>query len=163
MFGLTSCWSSTERAQRHRDFHWWWSYDQCCHLRAPRNLKFESWHRKSDESRQSWCRLCRWCSRSSHLAQSFHVAACWSAFDFESCAIVNQRGRRVLRLKKKCQLKLQNNFQVYLQLEIPDWLIPPWFDGIAPAKPKAASPAKGFFASPVICEWLEKGGKNVVM
>jgi hypothetical protein len=40
---------------------------------------------------------------------------------------------------------------------IPDGFIPVLFEGIAPAKPKAASPAKGFFDSPDICR---RGGKK---
>lgn len=38
-----------------------------------------------------------------------------------------------------------------VQLVIPVWFNPPVLDGMAPAKPKAASPAKGFFDSPDIC------------
>jgi hypothetical protein len=49
---------------------------------------------------------------------------------------------------------------MFLQLVIPDGFIPPVFEGMAPAKPNAASPARGFFDSPDICEGEEKKGKE---
>lgn len=50
-----------------------------------------------------------------------------------------------------------------IQLVIPVWFNPPVFEGMAPAKPKAASPASGFLASPVICERFVKGEKKIEM
>lgn len=72
---LTSCWLSIGPRPPSPGCRWWWWCGRCCRPRAPRSSRSGSWRRRSDGSRRSWCRPCRWCSRSGRWIRSSRAAA----------------------------------------------------------------------------------------
>lgn len=155
------------------DFHWWLLYDQCCHLHAPHNLKCGSWPRKFVWSQLFWYRLCQLCIRLNHLAQSFRVAGefadccdCLSVIGIQPMQPTlklrdvrkeKQKRARERDREKKREKSVDRSIlnwlyggYLYKKIEIPVGFKPPVLLGMAPASPRAAKPAKGFFAKPAI-------------